>query len=75
MDLRKGRHWHELAGKVRERDDYRCQRCGAWGKEVDHKVPVAEGGGNDPANLQVLCRRCHKKKTRAEVNGHIRGRV
>lgn len=30
--------------------------------EVDHIVPHANGGRNDPENLQVLCRRCNQSK-------------
>lgn len=29
---------------------------------VDHIVPLANGGTNDPTNLQLLCRRCNSKK-------------
>ena len=44
-----------------------CVACGAHnGLEVDHIVPVCEGGGHVPSNLQVLCRRCHRTKTEAE---------
>ena len=46
----------------------RCQRCmlhitpgKRW--EVDHITPVALGGTDDPANLQVLCAPCHGTKT------------
>lgn len=28
--------------------------------EIDHIVPVAEGGRNVASNLRLLCRRCHK---------------
>jgi len=28
----------------------------------DHVVPVSKGGGNKPANLQVLCARCNHFK-------------
>ena len=46
----------------------RCQRCTLHitpGKrwEVDHITPVALGGTDDPANLQVLCAPCHGIKT------------
>ena len=41
-----------------------CDMCLAEGKciaatVVHHRVPLADGGGNDPANLQALCQRCH----------------
>lgn len=33
---------------------------------VDHIVPKAEGGNDDPENLQAICKRCHKLKTEME---------
>lgn len=35
----------------------------AW--EVDHIIPVANGGTDHPANLRLLCRACHLDVTRA----------
>ena len=35
--------------------------------EADHKVAVAEGGGeSDLSNFQTLCIPCHAKKTKAQ---------
>lgn len=34
--------------------------------ELDHKVPLADGGTDDESNLQVLCACCHSMKTHAE---------
>lgn len=31
--------------------------------EVDHIVPVIEGGTDDPLNLRLLCLRCHHERT------------
>jgi len=31
--------------------------------EVDHVQPLMEGGTNDPGNIQILCKSCHRKKT------------
>ena len=40
--------------------------CGAThALEVDHVVPLRNGGRNDADNVQVLCRQCHRAKTRA----------
>jgi 5-methylcytosine-specific restriction endonuclease McrA len=46
----------------------RCQACGhkiaagsAW--HLDHVIPLALGGPDAPANLQLLCRACHRLKT------------
>ena len=44
-----------------------CALCGATDDlEVDHIQPRSAGGGDDPANLRVLCRTCHKVKTQRE---------
>lgn len=34
--------------------------------EIDHKVRLEYGGGNDVQNLIALCRNCHGKKTAGE---------
>jgi len=33
----------------------------AW--DIDHILPLALGGANEPDNLQILCRSCHRSKT------------
>lgn len=44
----------------------RCLACGATEQTakltVDHVVPLAVGGSNDPANIQVLCMSCNVSK-------------
>jgi len=32
---------------------------------VDHIIPLADGGRNDPTNVQVICLTCNKRKGRA----------
>lgn len=42
-----------------------CQYCGSTKNiEIDHILPVAKGGANEIANLQLLCYSCHKDKHR-----------
>jgi len=48
----KNRRVMERAGRVRKGD----------GKEVDHKRPMAKGGGNGRKNLRVVSRRVNRKK-------------
>ena len=48
--------------------------CGAEPVEVDHIVAVCFGGGNEPDNLQGLCRACHLKKTRNDVRFNAKAR-
>ena len=47
---------------VKQRDNYRCVRCGsATNLEAHHMVPVAAGGTHEIENLVTLCRRCHQE--------------
>lgn len=55
--------------KVFERDGYKCRYCGSRPPDVvlqvDHFIPVAEGGGNELTNLLTSCKECnHGKKAR-----------
>ena len=34
--------------------------------EIDHKIRLEHGGGNDVTNLVALCRECHGQKTAME---------
>ena len=51
---------------------WRCLRTGLalkllrppLGLEVHHIVEVADGGTNEPSNLQVLCAECHEETRR-----------
>jgi 5-methylcytosine-specific restriction endonuclease McrA len=44
----------------------RCYLCGGQAVDVDHVVPVAQGGGHDRDNLRAICKPCHTTKTKAE---------
>jgi 5-methylcytosine-specific restriction endonuclease McrA len=43
-----------------------CQQTLDESYEVDHKIALFNGGGNDLENLVALCRNCHGKKTMKE---------
>jgi 5-methylcytosine-specific restriction endonuclease McrA len=44
-------------------DGYRCKWCGTQHNlTVDHIIPWSKGGGDDPENLQTLCRSCNSRK-------------
>ena len=51
---------------VFKRDGFACQYCGRSPPEVlleiDHIIPVREGGGNDAANLLTACFECNRGK-------------
>lgn len=63
------REWGKVARQAKTRDGWRCVRCSRAGRlEADHIVPVVDGGAVfDLANVQTLCRGCHRDKTRAEA--------
>lgn len=67
-----GRQWVHARNRVMLRDCGICQPCKAdgivhMGTEVDHIVPKAEGGTDDDANLQTICKARHRAKTQAEA--------
>lgn len=60
--------WDAARTFVMHRDRYRCQHCGARryarDLEVDHIIEIAAGGPPlEYANLQTVCRPCHRAKT------------
>jgi hypothetical protein len=52
--------------EVFKRDDFTCQYCGRKSPdvvlEVDHIVPICEGGGDDVVNLRTSCWDCNHGK-------------
>lgn len=57
----------KLRYSILERDGFRCKACGISADDgatlhVDHRIAVANGGTNDPDNLQVLCSDCNLGK-------------
>lgn len=66
-----GSAWDALRLIILQRDAGLCVPCRAAGRvtpaaEVDHVVNRARGGADEPANLQAICRACHKAKTARE---------
>jgi hypothetical protein len=60
--------------EVFKRDGFRCAYCGITPVDavlhVDHIVPVANGGTNDPANLTTSCQPCNGGKSAVPLD-HI----
>ncbi|QKY20047.1 HNH endonuclease [Halolamina sp. CBA1230] len=74
-----GAGWTTARSRVLERDEV-CQHCGHDGSErrleVHHIVPfrlfdqaedVPKPDAHDPGNLVLLCRSCHWKAERSEI--------
>ena len=54
---------------VASMQDWKCGQCKkklSHTFEVDHKIRLEHGGGNDVTNLVALCRECHGEKTAME---------
>lgn len=62
-----------LAMKIAVRDGGLCQLCGCEVTfdhkkriqtlaEIDHVVPVVDGGSDDESNLRLTCRRCNQAR-------------
>ena len=57
-----------------------CPNCVSCNKKltlksinIDHIIPLACGGTNEPENLQILCKKCHFSKTKEEhANGYVK---
>lgn len=69
----KGRPWRRLREEILQRDSYLCQceECRVSGSlrvahEVDHIVPLAQGGSDNASNLRAISKDCHRLKTQRE---------
>ena len=72
------REWEKLRLLILARDNYLCQPCAEDYKvtpatEVDHIIPKAKGGTDDPDNLQSICNDCHRIKTEYDKHGIVKG--
>ncbi|TWU29881.1 HNH endonuclease [Bythopirellula polymerisocia] len=64
-EKRRTRHIpRDIRQRVWQRYSGHCAECNATEYlEFDHVVPVAKGGSNSDANVQLLCRNCNLKKS------------
>jgi 5-methylcytosine-specific restriction endonuclease McrA len=65
---KRGRRWMALRKQTIELLGPRCWGCGAETPpeelDLDHRLPRADGGPDEPYNVQPLCKRCHRAKHR-----------
>jgi len=61
--------------EVLRRDNHQCRYCGATADDapltVDHVVPTALGGADDPGNLVAACRDCNAGKTSTSPDASV----
>lgn len=61
--------------EIAKRQDFKCVHCSqslGHDFEVDHIVPISNGGTNNTNNLQGICVRDHKKKSKVEASMRAR---
>lgn len=59
-----------MRAEIRHNLGTHCRACLRWAParliEVDHILPLVDGGQDTPENVQPLCVPCHRSKTREE---------
>lgn len=67
----KGRPWRRLRERILSEQPLcvHCERAGrvTLATEVDHRVPLSQGGTDDRANLDSVCADCHRAKSAREA--------
>ena len=54
---------YKLRYTIIKRDNFRCVACGSSDNlEIDHIIPIVDGGRTIPENLQTLCYKCNHGK-------------
>lgn len=73
----RGRTWMETRQRVALAHGYLCVDCGrVWRSDkdqIDHDIPLEQGGSNDDANLRPRCDDCHKAKSAREAAARAGG--
>lgn len=64
-----------LRFEILRRDDHSCRYCGRRAPDVeltvDHVVPIALGGSDEPANLVAACKDCNSGKTSSSPDAPV----
>jgi len=54
---------------IKKTKQVRCEWCGTTENiTIDHKLPKSQGGSNKQNNLRLLCRKCHNKRHKRDLN-------
>ena len=72
--------WTEIRKQVLLEEDFTCRSCHKIFEEaeleIDHIIEIADGGGKkDRKNLEVLCKHCHKWKTKIAAGLRIKRKI
>lgn len=78
-----GKEWDKLRLTILKRDNCLCHCPDCQGgarrvnvaTEVDHILPKAKGGTDDPLNLRAVNRECHKRITQQQQGNTPKQRI
>ena len=64
----RGDAWMKIRRRVLLAGEFRCVDCRhiSMSNQVDHHIPLEQGGTDSESNLVIRCIECHKAKTAAE---------
>lgn len=72
----RGDAWMKVRRRVLVAGSFTCVDCGyvSQSNEIDHQIPLEQGGANDESNLRIRCKACHSAKTSRENQARTGGR-
>lgn len=72
-DRIRGRAWMRERQIALVNGSFTCVDCGLISvtNEIDHDVPLEQGGLNEQSNYRVRCSDCHKAKTAREAKARF----
>jgi 5-methylcytosine-specific restriction protein A len=64
----RGDAWMKIRHALLLRGGFACVDCGhiSMTNQIDHEIPLEQGGTHDMNNLKIRCVRCHTNKTNRE---------
>lgn len=65
----RGDTWMKIRRTALLAGGFRCVDCGHVSptNEIDHEIPLEQGGSNDQSNLRIRCIPCHAEKSKHET--------
>ena len=65
----RGDTWMKIRRAVLVEGRFACVDCGlvSMNNQIDHEIPLEQGGSNDKSNLRIRCIACHAEKTKRET--------
>lgn len=58
---------YKVRWKIFKRDNFTCQKCGCQEDlELDHIIPLSQGGEDKEDNMQTLCKKCNVQKMHSQ---------